>query len=151
MINTPTAILVAKEFRGTNNKIAIYQYPKNYSQATFGDRSGSNACTLIAVRVGYHALVNSLNVNPQDDSILASWLGYIVNSICDGNTLHDNMFNGQPVNLDVDDIIGQVADELNIPFAEDQISCMVAHCYQPEEIIFYLISTFYHFFIYFKK
>ena len=49
--------------QGLSNCHCVFTFPTNISQSTVGDRSGSNACTLIAVKFGAYCFHNKLDIS----------------------------------------------------------------------------------------
>ena len=90
-----------------------FLFPSSISQSSLGGRNGSNACTLIAFFVGNYFLKNML---PAINSIVLpkEWSLAVVNCINDGNTPYDVVFEGQAINLDVEDAFQNFAEELQL-------------------------------------
>ena len=70
----------------------VFIFPENISQSTFGDRLGSNACTLIAVKFGAYCFQNKLKISLLWDQLPNVWLDSFLNAICDGNEVYDELY-----------------------------------------------------------
>lgn len=100
-----------------------FLFLSSISQSSLGGRNGSNACTLIAIFVGNYFLKNML---PAINSIVLpkEWSLAVVNCINDGNTLYDVVFEGQAINLDVEDAFQNFAEELQLgTYDENLCNC----------------------------
>ena len=81
--------------------ITMFTFPSTFSQSTIGGRQGSNACTLIGVIFAkYHYLLGLDKTF--DDEVAASALKI---AMTNGNHKHDTVYQGQAVNLTVDESI----------------------------------------------
>ena len=110
------AVHVEGQIRPYGFSVTEFLFPFNISQSSLGGRNGSNACTLIAIFVGSYFLRNMLPVE---------WSSAVVNCINDGNTLYDVVFEGQVVNLDVEDAFQNFSDELQLrSYDENMCSCI---------------------------
>jgi len=90
-----------------------FSFSGNLSQSSIGGRQGSNACTIIASLVGYYFI--KLGLPELSSSILPSqWFDAIVNSMVEGNTLHDILFDGEARNLDIEDAVESCGNDLHI-------------------------------------
>ena len=68
-----------------SNCHCIFTFPASISQSTIGDRFGSNACTLIAVKFGAYCVQNKLDLSLLWNQLPDMWFNSFVNAICDGN------------------------------------------------------------------
>ena len=82
---------------------ALWFFPPHISQSTFQGRTGSNACTFIGklFPVNNNATVNIRN----EQSSPPIWLGILSIAIQAGNSVHDSVTGGQPINFSVNEAI----------------------------------------------
>ena len=86
------------------------------------DTSGSNACTLIAVKFGAYCFQQKLHINPLVwDQLPSVWVDLFTNAICDGNELYDELYCDAAVYLDVEDVVNAVGDIFGIESADQLI------------------------------
>ena len=69
-------------------------------------------------------------------SLTSQWKVAIVNAIVEGNTLHDNAFEGQAVNLDTEDAFEISEDELEFSTHDEQ------HCYCQNQVLGNLVASY---------
>ena len=67
-----------------SNSLCIFTFPTSISRSTIGDRFGSNACTLIAVKFGTYCFQNKLDLSLLWNQLPDMWFNSFVNTICDG-------------------------------------------------------------------
>ena len=103
-----------------SNCLSIFTFPTSISQSTIGDRFGSNACTLIAVKFGAYCFQNKLDLSLLWDQLPDVWFISFVNAICDGNEVYDELYSNTAVYLDVEDVLNAVGDLFSVESA-DQI------------------------------
>ena len=95
------------------NEIKQFSFSANLSQSTIGGREGSNACTLIASMVGYHFVKLGLP-EPTSSTLPSQWFEVVVDSMLEGNALHDLLFDGEARNLDIEDAVESCGNDLHI-------------------------------------
>ena len=103
-----------------SNCHCIFTFPTSISQSTIGDRFGSNACTLIAVKFGAYCFQNKLDLSLLWNQLPDMWFTSFVNAICDGNEVYDELYSNTAVYLDVEDVVNAVGDLFSVESA-DQI------------------------------
>ena len=86
---------------------ALWFFPLHISQSTFRGRIWSNACTFIALLMAKFFIVdNNATVNVSNEpSSLPVWLEIVSKGIQEGNSVHDRVTGGQPINFAVDEAI----------------------------------------------
>lgn len=95
------------------SEIKQFCFSANLSQSTIGGRQGSNVCTIIALLVGYQFV--KLTLPELTLSTLPSqWFQVIVDSMLEGNALHDLLFDGEARNLDTEDAVECCGNDLHI-------------------------------------
>ena len=103
-----------------SNNLCIFTFPTSISQSTIGDRFGSNACTLIAVKFGTYCFHNKLDLSLLWNQLPDMWFNSFVNAICDGNEVYDELYSNTAVYLDVENVVNAVVDLFSVESA-DQI------------------------------
>ncbi|KAL9953963.1 hypothetical protein ACROYT_G041447 [Oculina patagonica] len=101
-----------------SNCHCVFTFPTNISQSTVGDRLGSNACTLIAVKFGAYCFHNKLDISLLWNQLPDVWVNSFVNAICDGNEVYDELYSDTAVYLDVEDVVNAVGDLFSIDSAD---------------------------------
>ena len=81
----------------------MWSLPKHISQSTLDGRQGSNACTLIALIVGRNVAYTPALYTPRNEPLPDTILKMIMQSIREGNRIHDINFHGQARNLSVEE------------------------------------------------
>ena len=97
---------------GLNEK-KQFCFSANLSQSTIGERLGSNACTIIASLVGYQFVKLALP-EPTLSILPSRWFEVIVDSMVEGNALHDLLFDGEDRHLDIEDAVEICGNDLHI-------------------------------------
>lgn len=100
------------------NSVCFFQFPENVSQSTIGDRQGSNACTIVALKFGAYYIGNNLDISLHWNQLPRVWEDCFVNSVCEGNYLYDQAFSDSSVMLDVDNVISLLGRECSLQFAD---------------------------------
>ena len=101
-----------------------YTLPAELCQSELCGRDGSNACTLICIFLGLQFKKQDFPSPLYSTSPPPQWKTAIANAIVDGNTLHNCIFEGQAINLDVEDAFDNFEEELELA-AYDERQC---HC-----------------------
>ena len=87
-----------------------WYFPHALSQSTIGDRNGSNACAFICLYFGQMASKGCLI--PSEGLLLPGiWKEAIEWAIISGNDLHDELFDNEGVNVNIDEAV-EVAGEV---------------------------------------
>lgn len=102
------------------DRVKEFRFSYNLCQSSIGGQQGSNACTLIALLVGYRFVTSSL---PQltRSTLPSLWFEAVTSGMLQGNAIHDVLFDGQPINLDVEDAVECCGDDLHISSYEESI------------------------------
>lgn len=102
------------------NEMKQFCFSSNLSQSSIGGRQGSNACTIIASLVGYQFV--KLRLPELTLSTLPSqWFDVVVDSMLEGNALHDLLFDGEARNLDIEDAVESCGNDLHISSYDQSI------------------------------
>ena len=128
--NVSTSITnVAVHSQKLSNSLSIFSFPANVAQSTVGDRQGSNACTIIAVRFGDYCKEQNLDISLLWSQLPNVWVDSFVNAICDGNALYDELYGDTAVYLDVDDVVNDLGQECHVQSANQMVGFTSAHEY----------------------
>lgn len=101
-----------------SNCHCVFTFPANVSQSTIGGRLGSNACTLIAVKFGAYCFQHKLEISLLWNQLPSIWVNSLVNAICDGNEVYDELYCDTAVYLDVEDVVNAVGDVFDVQSAD---------------------------------
>ena len=113
-----------------SNCHCVFTFPTNISQSTVGDRSGSNTCTLTAVKFGAYCFHNKLDISLLWNQLPDVWVNSFVNAICDGNEVYDELYCDTAVYLDVEDVVNAVGDLFSVESADQLIGFTNANEFQ---------------------
>ena len=90
--------------------ILHWTFPANFCQSTLRGRSGSNACTFIALYFGH--LYHHKNLPPPVHSSLSmEWKCALHTAITKANEIHDELFEGEGVDVAVADAVDMAGTE----------------------------------------
>ena len=99
-----------------NTSINFYHFPREICQSFYGGRSGSNACTIIAVLIARAFCCSDLE--PQQIANLnGRWINLFSSCIAEGNRLYDTLINSKQrgaIYLSVEDVVEEFGNELQI-------------------------------------
>ena len=90
--------------------ILQWTFPASFCQSTLGGRSGSNACTFIALYFGHSYLRNNLPP-PVHSSLSMEWKCALYKALEKGNEIHDELFEGEGVDVSVEDAVDMAGTE----------------------------------------
>lgn len=107
----------------------IFSFPASMSQSTVGDRQGSNACTIIAVKFGDYCHQQKLDISLLWNQLPNAWVDTFVNSICDGNAVYDELYSDTAVYLDVEDVVNAVGNDFHVQSANQMVGFTSANEY----------------------
>ena len=97
-----------------SNTLCKYIFPCTIAQSSLGGRQGSNACTIIAVKFGAYISQHKLEVSLLWKQLPQLWIHSLINAICDGNEVYDELYGDTAVYLDVEDVVQSVGTEFNV-------------------------------------
>lgn len=83
------------------------------SQSNIGGRQGSNACCFIALYMGRLVHTSCLTW-PKDASLAIEWKHVLRSAMLNGNAIHDDLFDFDAVNIQVDDAVVLAGDECKV-------------------------------------
>ncbi|KAJ7331136.1 hypothetical protein OS493_020838 [Desmophyllum pertusum] len=84
--------------------------PWNMSQSTMDGRNGSNACVFIALNFGLFYHQYKLDNTLLGQNLNGKWQAVLQEAMRAGNEIHDELFDGEGVNVAVDDAIVAAGD-----------------------------------------
>ena len=111
------------------NSLCIFSFPADIAQSTVGQRQGSNACTVIAVRFSDNCNQQNLHISLLWNQPPNVWVHLFVNAICDGNALYNELYGDTAVYLDVSYIVNDLGQEFQVRSANQIIGFASAHEY----------------------
>ena len=128
--NVPGSITnMSVDSQKLSSSLCIFSFPGNIAQSTVGDRQGSNACTIIAVKFGNYCNQQKLDVSLLWNQLPNVWVDSFVNAICDGNSLYDELYGDPAVYLDVEDVVNEVGQDFHVQSANQLIGFTSANEY----------------------
>ena len=90
--------------------ILQWTFPANFCQSTLRGRSGSNACTFIALYFG-HLYHHKILPPPVNSSLSMEWKCALHKAMAKGNEIHDELFEGEGVDVAVVDAVDMAGTE----------------------------------------
>jgi len=97
-----------------SRSMLLFAFPTMISQSELAGRQGSNACTIIAVKFGTYCYNHKLDLSLLWNELPQSWTGILINAICDGNALYDDLYSNTAVFLDVEDVAQSAGSECQV-------------------------------------
>ena len=97
-----------------SSSLCKFVFPSTIAQSTIGGRQGSNACTIIAVKFGAYFSKHKLEVSLLWKQLPQLWIHSLINAICDGNDVYDELYGDTAVYLDVEDVVQSVGTDFNV-------------------------------------
>lgn len=91
----------------------VVEWTFTESPSTIQGRTGSNACTFIALLMGKQWMEGHL-LWPTGDILAESWRKSLFEAMIKGNKIHDDLFDRQAVDLDVEDAIALADNECGV-------------------------------------
>ena len=90
-----------------------WPFPADFSQSTIGGRNGSNACAFISLYFGQLA---SKGILPPRKGLALDvlWKDALREAMTRGNDLHDEIFDHEGVNLNVDEAVEMAGDDCGV-------------------------------------
>lgn len=99
------------------------------AQSSVGNRQGSNACSIIAVKFGDYCNQQKLDVSLLWNQLPNVWVDSFVNAICDGNAVYDELYGDTAVYLDVEDVVTEVGHDFHVQSANQLVGFTSANDY----------------------
>lgn len=98
----------------------VLEWTFTESQSNIQGRTGSNACAFIALIMGKIWIRGSL-LWPRGDCLPESWRKSLVEAMIKGNKIHDDLFDHQAVDLEVEDAVSLADNECGVQRVGQQI------------------------------
>ena len=102
-VYTPALLITGHTVPGIAG-IIQWSFPVDFYQFMIGGRSGSNACTFIALYFGKCLLHENLPT-PCGNSLSMEWKSALYTAMKRGNEIHDELFEGEGVDVAVEDAV----------------------------------------------
>ena len=96
-----------------NKMVTEWSFPEDFSQSTIGGRNGSNACAFICLYFGQVAS-KGLLVPKQGLTLSSVWREVFEWAITSGNELHDELFDHEGINVNVDEAVEIAGEECGV-------------------------------------
>ena len=93
--------------------IVQWIFPVNFSQSTLGGRSGSNACTFIALCFGRLYSHHKFPA-PQSYMLSEQWTLALHEAMTKGNEIHDELFENEAIDVVVEDAVDMAGTECGV-------------------------------------
>lgn len=98
----------------------VVEWTFTESQSNIQGRTGSNACAFIALIMGKIWIRGSLHW-PRGDCLPDSWRKSLVEAMIKGNKIHDDLFDHEAVDLEVEDAVSLADNECGVQRVGQQI------------------------------
>jgi len=89
--------------------------------STVGDRQGSNACTVVAVKFSDYCHQQKLYISLLWNQLPNVLVYTFMNAICDGNAGYDELYSYTAVYLDVEDVVNAVGNDFHVQSANQMV------------------------------
>ena len=114
------------------------------SQSTINGRSGSNACTFIALMFGHLYFSNNLRPPLLGFQLSNTWKDSLVEAMLRGNEIHDDIFDNDAVNVAVDDAVEIAGEECFVDKIEQQYDIFGVDCLEQLTTVLTRLATNLH-------
>ena len=98
----------------------VVEWTFQESQSNIQGRTGSNACAFIALLMGKSCMEGGL-LWPRGDYLPESWRKSLFEAMVKGNKIHDDLFDHQAVDLEVEDAVSLADSECGVQSVGQQI------------------------------
>lgn len=98
----------------------VVEWTFTESQSNIQGRTGSNACAFIALLMGQKWIQGSL-LWPRGDNLPESWRKSLIEAMIKGNQIHDDLFNHEAVDLEVEEAVSLADNECGVQRVGQQI------------------------------
>ena len=112
----PSSPATQVDLLGTNVGAGVteWYFPLNMSQSTIGNRNGSNACVFIAFNFGLLYQQCNLDNTLVGLNLNNYWQTALEHAILAGNSIHDQLFDKEGVNVTVEEAIDLAGDQCQV-------------------------------------
>ena len=120
--------------------ILQWTFPADFCQSTLGGRSGSNACTFIALYFGH--LYLHWKLPPALHSVLSmEWKSALYKAMKKGNEIHDELFEGEGVDVAVEDAVEMAGTECFVQYIGQGLDLIGSDCEDQLAEVMEMLST----------
>ena len=120
--------------------ILQWTFPADFCQSTLGGRSGSNACTFIALYFGH--LYLHWKLPPPLHSVLSmEWESALYKAMQKGNKIHDELFEGEGVDVAVEDAVEMAGTECFVQYIGQGLDLIGSDCEDQLAEVMEMLST----------
>ncbi len=134
----PNRVLIGYPVPGLAD-ILQWTFPVNFCQSTLGGRSGSNACTFIALYFGHLFLYNNLSA-PLDGALSTEWGSALYMAMVEGNKIHDELFEGEGVDVAVDEAVEMAGAECFVQSIGQSLDLFGLDCVDQLAAVFEMLT-----------
>ena len=96
------------------SSVSEFPFPSDLAQSSIGGRQGSNACALISVSISYSFMKNDLGDLYASHALPEQWFVCLTDGMAEGNSIHNFVFSGTAVDLDIEDISNTLGQDMYI-------------------------------------
>ena len=120
--------------------ILQWTFPADFCQSTLGGRSGSNACTFIALYIGH--LYLHWKLPPPLHSVLSmEWKSALYKAMKKGNEIHDELCEGEGVDVAVEDAVKMAGTECFVQYIGQGLDLIGSDCEDQLAEVMEMLST----------
>ena len=117
-----------------------WSFPSDFCQSSIAGRCGSNACTFIALYFGYLYLQE--NLPPPHGSVLSmEWKDALYKAMKRGNEIHDELFEGEGVDVSVEDAVSMAGMECFVSSIDQSIDVFGQDCEDQLASVFHTLAS----------
>lgn len=117
-----------------------WSFPSDFCQSSIAGRCGSNACTFIALYFGYLYLQD--NLPPPNGNVLPmEWKHALYKAMKRGNEIHDELFEGEGVDVSVEDAVSMAGMECFVSSIDQSIDVFGQDCEDQLASVFHTLAT----------
>ena len=106
---SPVSVLTGHTVPGIAD-ITEWRFPADFCQSVVGGRSGSNACTFIALYFG-HLLLHDKLPKPVGNNLAMEWKCALYKAMKKGNEIHDELFEGEGIDVSAEDAVSMAGTQ----------------------------------------
>ena len=131
--------MVGKTITGLTD-VLQWSFTSDFCQSAIGGRCGSNACTFIALYFGYLYLQD--NLPPPHGSVLSmEWKYALYKAMKRGNEIHDELFEGEGVDVSVEDAVSMAGMECSVNSIDQSIDVFGQDCEEQLASVFDTLAS----------
>ena len=131
--------MVGESITGLTN-VLQWSFPSDFCQSSITGRCGSNACTFIALYFGYLYLQDNLPP-PRGGVLSMEWKHALYKAMKRGNEIHDKLFEGEGVDVSVEDAVSMAGMECSVSSIDQSIDVFGQDCEDQLASVFHTLAT----------